>query len=674
MESFYGGPKGQDFSVKQVFTSKYQLDRDLAKGWTSPISVGEFVAVSYGLPSDASYDTYKNEDLNNYKKSYNSTLWRKTYTDDGSGSAGGLSYELIASMTGNTPRIRINTTEVLDVDQNPNVNWDNTDLDILYLTFQLPQSQVIGGTTLQVLDCDETPSVSFVFTLDSGVEATEGRTYYKKTDGVEEYTIITFSKEEPYKADTYYYLENINNPVIRFAIPQAQVIEEAEVSFVNVGEEPTVSLDTTNINRPILKFQLPLSQSLQQGITTVLNANEMPSFSIDFEDINNPVINFSLPQSQVMGDPQTTVVGPEVNPSVIIDNADINAPVLHFSLPQSVKFYMGELLGEKTAGSYEETDPSFSDYNVGDYYINAPTGFIYKITQKSGTTCTFQYIACIQQPLPTVTVKELAPYTDGGDTTTPTVTREFTNDENTAWNLEFGLPKAPEFSVSFDFIGASEAGDVTKTVASTTTVNLDFQIPRGARIFSGEIVTDETTSTTVSDAKQGDIYLNTNTGNIYQLDSSNIWVKQTGSLKGPVGDALNIVTSFIINETESLTDSLQNGVDYIEENYVGEITAEDIFAVTWVEYETNQETSYWYFKAANGVWGRVQLTGGISNLIDNAHNDEADGEVANKTYSIHYINSLIGGEVANKDKTLTTYSASQIEELLSWGSFSDLIT
>lgn len=74
MESFYGGPKGIDFEIKQIFTSKYQMDRDLTKGWTSSIFPGDFVIVSYGLPSDANYDIYKNEDLQNYGKSYNSTL------------------------------------------------------------------------------------------------------------------------------------------------------------------------------------------------------------------------------------------------------------------------------------------------------------------------------------------------------------------------------------------------------------------------------------------------------------------------------------------------------------------------------------------------------------------------------------------------------------------------
>ena len=76
---------------------------------------------------------------------------------------------------------------------------------------------------------------------------------------------------------------------------------------------------------------------------------------------------------------------------------------------------------------------------------------------------------------------------------------------------------------------------------------------------------------------------------------------------------------------------------------------------------------------ADGTWGRVQLTSGISGLIESVYDDEADGPETNKTYSINYINTLIGGDTASKNKNLTTYSATQIEELLSWGSFDDLI-
>lgn len=475
MESFYGGPKGIDFEIKQIFTSKYQMDRDLTKGWTSSIFPGDFVIVSYGLPSDANYDIYKNEDLQNYGKSYNSTLWKKVFNDkDGSGSAGGLSYEMQASMTGNTPRISLHDTEVLDADKDPNVVWDNTDLDRLWLTFQLPQSQNIQLGETTVLDCNKNPTAE----LDT-------------TD--------------------------INNPSLKLSLPQSQVIETALVELLNVGEEPTVSLETSgsySINRPAIKFQLPVSQSLQEGTTTVLDSNETPYFEINFDDINNPVINFFLPQSQVMGNPETIIVGPEENPSVQINNTNINSPVLKFSLPESIKFYYGELLGERTAGIYEETNEAFADYNIGDYYINAPTGFIYKVTKKSGTTCTFQYVACIQSPLPEIEVTKLDPYTNGGsgyEPTAPTVVREFTNTEETAWKLVFGLPSAVKYGVSFDFIGIDEEGSVSSKIISSDTVNLDFQIPRGSKLFAGLTVSDTSLNVTVDGAKTGDLYLNTDT-------------------------------------------------------------------------------------------------------------------------------------------------------------------
>ena len=637
MESFYGGPQGKDFSIKQIFTSKYQMDKDLAKGWTSPISVGDNVVVSYGLPSDANYDINKNEDLQNYGRSYNSTWWRKTYTDDGSGSAGGLSYQLIASMTGNTPRISLNDTIVLDADQDPSVIWDNTDIDRLVLTFQLPQSQNIQMGEVNAIECTEDPDAE----LDT------------ETD--------------------------INNPELKLSLPKSQVIETALVEFLDVGENPKVTLETTGsytISRPALKFYLPVAQSLQQGITTVLDANQQPSFNINFDNINKPVINFSLPQVQVLGTPTTTVVGSNQQPNVTINNENINSPVLEFTLPKATSFYYGNLLGERTEGTYELTDESFAGYNLGDYYINAATGFIYQVIEKTGNTCKFQYVACIQSPLPEVEVTELDPYTSdvsGFKPTVPTVTREFTNIEETAWKLIFGMPTAPKYSVSFDFVGVEEAGGVTNSVVDTETVNIDFQIPRGSKIFAGSQVSDSTTSAVVPDAKQGDLYINTSIGALYKLSTGGIWVKQDGSIQGPPGLSLNIVKSYTIQETESLKDTLQAGVNYIEQNYTEPIESDDIFAITWVQYETLLETSYWYFKAEDGAWGRVQLTGGITNLIDNVYNDESEGAVVNKTYSIHYINSLIGGDMSSKDKTKVTYSASDIEKLLSWGRFEDLI-
>ena len=591
MYSFYGGRKGQDFSIVAVFETRGAMEEDLAKGWTSPIPVASYVMISYGLPSDENYATYRDQDIDDYGVAYNSTLWQKIYNEDSEMSAGGLSYQLISSLTGNTPRISIQKPiTVLDADQPPDVNIDNTNPDDVVITFKLPQSQVIT---------------------------------------------------------------------------------QATTTSIAANQNPSVDMDISNINQPILEFQLPVAQQIQQGNTEVLNTNENPSFEIDSSNINQPVLSFKLPQAQVMAEPDLVIGAPNVNPAISWDESNINSPRITFTLPQAVEFFYGDLLGERTEGTYELTDASFENYNVGDYYINAATGFIYLITQKNGNTCTFQYVASIQQPLPEVTTSSISPYQEsGGDyiPSNPVVTRTLINDEGTAWALDFALPQAPTFSSTFTFVGVDEQGNVETDEVSTSEVQIALTIPRGAKLFAGTEVSG-VSQVVIEGAESGDVYLNTLTGYLYKLDSAGTWNQQEGTIQGPVGDALHIVASYTINETEDFIDSLANGVSHIEQNYQGAINDEDIFAVTWVGLEDGNQTSYWYYKLADGTWGRVQLTGGISGLIESTYNDESDGPETNKTYSINYINTLIGGDIASKNKDLVTYSAAQVEELLSWGTF-----
>ena len=591
MYSFYGGRKGQDFSIAMVFSTRVEMEADLAKGWTSPIPVASYVMISYGLPSDPNYATYRDQDIEAYGVSYNSTLWQKIYNEDEDMTANGLSYQLIASLTGNTPRISIDKPiAVLDADEDPDVDINSTNPDDVVVTFKLPQSQVITQATTTPIDADQNPSVD---------------------------------------------------------------------------------MDVSNINQPILEFQLPVAQQIQQGDTEVLNANENPSFEIDSSNINQPILSFKLPQSQIMAQPNLVIGAPNANPAISWDESNINSPRITFTLPQAVEFFYGDLLGERTEGTYELTDASFENYNVGDYYINAATGFIYLITQKNGNTCTFQYVASIQQPLPEVTTSSITPYQEsGGDyiPNSPVVTRTLTNNEGTAWALDFALPQAPTFSSTVTFVGVDEQGNVETDEVSTSEVQIALTIPRGAKLFAGTEVSG-VSQVVIEGAKPGDVYLNTSTGYLYKLDSAGTWNQQEGTIQGPAGDALHIVASYTINETAELSDSLANGVSYIEQNYSGEINDEDIFAVTWVGLEDGNETAYWYYRIANGTWGRVQLTGGISGLIESTYNDESNGPETNRAYSINYINTLIGGDIASKDSSRVTYSAEQIEELLSWGTF-----
>lgn len=643
MNSFYGGPNGQSFEIKAVFTSKNgltnSLANDLSKGWTSPISVGEHVVVSYGMPNDEKFNEYRKIDLDKEGKGYNSTLWRKAY-DESQGSANGLYYELIASMTGNTPQILVEQPSgVLDADEEPYVFYDGSNIDQPLLKFFLPQSQVLQQGTTEVLNVNQPPEV-----------------VYDDTD--------------------------INKPVITFKLPQSQVIEQAVIEqYLDVNQKPQVLLDITDINKPILKFQLPVAQQLlEQNVTSqVLDADGEPRIVFDTTNINEPTLTFYLPQSQVMDAPTTIVVDPMTSPSVS-DIGTVNEPKLQFELPRAIRFYYGSLLGERTApnGIYTLTNAAFADYGVGDYYINAATGFIYVVTAKTGNQCTFQYVASIQAPLPDVAATGMSPYTASGDAATPTVTRTFTNDQMSAWRLDFTLPRAPVPAVTHEFVGAAEDGGASVNVTDPDTITFDFKIPAGSRMFAGTEVSSGHYDTVVAEAKPGDMYLNGDTGEVYTLNRQGIWELQKGSLKGPVGDALNVVREYRINITPTLADNLANGVAHIQANYVDTngdplpYSPDELFAITWIDDE-GKETSYWYFYTEEGNWARVQLTSGVLSIIETTYNPETDGPVDNKTYSISYINKLIGGNIDLDNMDKTAFSKDQIYDLMSWGTWQDAI-
>lgn len=636
MQSFYGGPAGQSFEIKKIFESYYGPDGaqvDLDKGWASPISVGEFVMVSYGLPSDATYMTRMNYDLKaGNKQNLNSTLWQKVY-DESAGEGSGLSYKLISSCTGNTPKISITTPAiVLHANEQPDVETDLSNQDMPVIQFKLPRAQVLSmPQEATILNADEKPSV-------------------------------------------VYNDDDIDHPTVHFNIPQSQVIDQVTVDAIGVGEEPKVRLDLTDINRPVLKFQLPVAQEFLDSniLHKVLNADAEPTVSFGYSEEDtlheHPILTFSLPRSQVMAAPETVTRAPDFEPKVT-NVGTVNAPKLHFDLPRAVKFYYGSLLGQKTGKTYTLTDPLFANYGAGDYYINEATGFIYKVTSKTDdTTCVFEYQASIQQPLPVIKASAIAPYIEGDEgfkPAVPLVERTLTNAEGTEWQLEFKLPQAPKPAVSSTFVGSAEQGSVTSAITSEDTVTFTFKIPTGSKLFAGLEITADGATTAIDGARIGDIYLNSETGVLYTL-TANGWKASEKSIKGPVGDALNIEAEYHLTETAEFAASLANGVTYIQEHYSGTIDSHKIFAITWTLLGNGGDVSYWYYKTNIGEWDRAQLTGGVSSLIEQSYKENVD----NKTYSINYINSLIGGD---GDTSKTAYSKDQVQSLVSWGSFQDLI-
>lgn len=619
MQSFYGGPAGQSFEIKQVFSSYYGpngAQEDLTKGWASSISVGEFIMISYGKTGDTEYWTNYNYDIDSGdKKNLNSTLWQKAY-DESAGTNSGLTYKFITSCIGNTPKITVTLpARVLNANEEPKIETDLSNPDLPVISFELPQSQVLSvDQPTSVLNADQEPSVE-------------------------------------------YDDDNINHPRLHFNIPQSQVIKkEAEVTVIKAGETPTVILDTdADVNRPTLKFQLPATQKfLSDNIKhTVLNADGSPSVSFTYDAGDtlheHPILNFELPRSQVMDDPETKVQGPRVNPSVENVSKDVNAPRFKFNLPRAVAFYCGDLLGQRPTKNpnetYTVTDTSFESYEVGDCYVNAPTGFVYTvITKNDNTTCEFKYQACLLSPLPSITAGGIDPYVEGEsgyDSAVPRVDRILNTNGTIGWQLQFELPQAPKFAVSSSFVGSAQQGTVSSQITSGNTVTLNFEIPTGSRLFAGLEITADGATTTVDGARLGDVYLNSKTGVLYTLTSAG-WKASEKSIKGPVGDALNIIAD--IGQYNSI-----NEAKAALNNRYTNATNKDLYSARVTD--SSGDIAYWFYKTENQVgtndWSYSQLTGAVSNFLATSYISEG---VDNKAYSAGYINS-----------TLST-----------WGTFGDL--
>ena len=326
------------------------------------------------------------------------------------------------------------------------------------------------------------------------------------------------------------------------------------------------------------------------------------------------------------------------------------------------------MLGTKDTTTIENA--SFVSYSIGDYYINEPAGFIYKVIEKTNdTTCTFEYQATIQQPLPNITTSPISPYVEGETGYEPKAPRVEKTLLSDGWQLDFKLPEAPKPAVSSSFVGSAEEGSVTSKITSEDTVTFTFKIPTGSKLFAGLEITANGATTSIEGARLGDVYLNSETGVIYTLTETG-WKASEKSIKGPVGDALDIEVAYQLTETETYAASLENGVSYIEANYAGDIDPSKVFAITWTLKDNGGDISYWYYKTNAGAWDRAQLTGGVASLIVKKYTSNAD----NKAYSVNYVNSLIGSESeVEEELNRIAYSKKQVNNLISWGSFTDLL-
>lgn len=672
--SFYGGQQGKNFEIAGIFNNKIEMMADLMKRYESKIAIGDLVLISYGMPNaDPDTSSYRDNatiDKDVYGHTYNATLWQKIYTEENNkdiqNTTGteieyvskdfGLGYKLLAVLTGNTPIFKVEY-EALKADQKPSVTVDNSNIDFPVLVFHLPASQVIALKDTVILDADEQPKVD----LDS---------------------------------------DDADNPLLQFSLPQSQQILPEHVTTIQLPANgiPKVVFNNTKgeknadgtdkVNAPTLEFQLPQRQIVGLGNTDARDANQLPTVSMDDSDINNPKININLPRSQVLKLNPTIVLAPSEDPTHSYDDkTDVNNPELTFSLPRAVRFMYGDLLGTRVedGGIYTlaiADAPEIEDLRTGDYYVHEGTGFIYLVTVETDTTRTFTYEACLAAPVPTVTSAAVDTYEANGTdfkVKNPIIKKSWSSPtEQIGLVLGFELPKLPNLKGEIDFVGPDEDGSISGKPTGTNEFTYSFTIPSGARIFCGDEVDDDHLTAIVDEARPGDFYLNgvfehRDDGHMYKLGTDGEWVPK-GSIKGNVGNPLNITHDYIVTPDEVATDTLSTVSTYIETQLGKKPNGNEVIAVTYRAPAPGGgtiDTAYWYY-VANNTWGRAQLTGATASLIENGYKAAGD---ANKAYSVTYINGLLVAldtVLTASEKEIKTYSAKAIEEMLTWGNFEDL--
>ena len=416
-------------------------------------------------------------------------------------------------------------------------------------------------------------------------------------------------------------------------------------------------------------------------------------------------------------------LGPTGDPGVREGASDNETKRFLVDLPRAVKFIYGDLMGKPEDYSGID-DNSLIGSDVGDYYVNQKTGCIYYLaTKASATAADFTYVACLRAPDPVVTTTGIDPYKAVTDEETgvttykpadPTVDQQTITDEDgrqVGWSLELGLPHVPStITTPSTFVGVDDPGKVEFSRTGTDAAQFNFTIPRGSKIYSGVEITkaddgrfitvvtedDQGREITIQvEAQNGDIYVNTDSGKVFTWDNdAYFWKIAKGSLKGPVGDSLKKVESYMIATSVPGTEGYdedydttkwQNESDYqslikaVIDRYEakhgeGEVPKDDeVIDVTWkaTEGETTL-TNYWIHhitgdtSTENPGWKVDLLTGSAGNLFLHEYQPGGDHD---RGYDATYINQLIGGLGDINDPVRQTYSEQTFDSIFGWGSW-----
>lgn len=448
--SFYGGQSGKDFKISAIFRNKSELIADLNKRWNSSINVGDLVLISYGLPamdsirdengnllpmpdSKSEFMINKNSDWENFKKTYNSTLWIKIYKEesqlsqeyeellkiekefisanDSSAKDFGLGYALLASFTGETPYLQLNH-DVINADKTPSISPDKDSTpEVPKYTLHLPQSQVL----------------------------TEENFSYNFVDPMANNELVHVSvdyKADPNVPDKDQTKGSINRPSLDVTFPFPWKFH-LDFDHINANQDATGVLtnrkelsdgsyieDSETKDTKYFEVRFPKAYQIEENVnmndTVPTNQNPTAYFLNRYNDNGNwkegswKYFKYNRSRPQIIRDTgiKRKVLNPEDYPSVVVDMYGLNDPTIEydakadgtvehprltFNLPRAAKHIFGdEEPAPQSQGNYlfvaNKDNPDLSpsliknlQIKIGDYYIWRETGDIWVIYEINGT-------------------------------------------------------------------------------------------------------------------------------------------------------------------------------------------------------------------------------------------------------------------------------------------------
>ena len=641
--TFYAGPNGESFQIREIFPNRKAMDDSLA---TSKLAIGDYVIVSYGDPSSTEYENNKAIDITQYGNSWNASLWQKVYQKNEQNQ-----YEIvfthITSFPASTPSISFLAPRV----DNPKtfIPWvsDNTGtVEAPEFQFNIPNAWNIAVTG------DATRAANQYATIEQTSESNTTKTWtvhfpkayifspsasVDNTKNVNSTPTITIGEVE----------QDGQTLPISIVFPPAW-LASASRTVIDADQNPGVTVDISDNKTQKFAFTLPKNWSPQLAQYDLGNAGTQPSVVEIGRDASAGTISwkFTLPKTWQFTDPQYESLPAGSQPIVtrIASDPTTGNITWKFSLPRSTHILTGS--GAPISGTVQNED----------YYIDINSGDIYDATHN-------QPIGCFMPPTPMVTNEHPSAYITSPD---GWVERDasvgvVTKNAEGKWVFPFSLPKAPRLSVgATTLVGPTAQAAAAGTIRDSSTYELTFSIPRGARWFSGSIA-----PSAIVDAKAGDYYLRIDTGEFYYCNGPT-WTR-LGTL---MGDSLEIYDRININEyadgisaskvsdpsSEIQISSSDPIFNLPEEQRIKAIldllyptikpkTSQLLDISVFHMVEDIKDTYFAYY--LNNQWQLMQLNSGIGNLFISAVSESQSAD--NMGYSVNALNAA-----------------------LSWGSFNDL--